>query len=448
MTDHERWVTLSAAQARGEELTRDERGFIESWSSLEDADDVEGSAWRAIGRLGDDPLPGERSDTALVQAVLSASIDLVAEPEAPARRPPATSSGVASRPTTRPRTKHAPRGRRDAVVQFVAGFGGVLGAAAIAIVGLTSTFDGAGRNANRELDPSAAEDAVIAERASGAAVANTSPATPRAAEQLALDEQADEASLGCVRLGAGAQACPSSDDAQLEIGAPLGDRLALSLTAGSVRINAARPGQPSPRGSLIDTPVATLDADGNAAYEAKLTSDPVVLILIVHRGQVEITEPNGDSRVVSAGRTEIIDGVPEPITSRDQARPSADAMLGRAQTLLVEGEEQAAIKAYRSLLAAHRGTPEARAATLTLARLELERGHAKRALGLFERYLAKGSSGALGETALVGQIEALRRLGRDEAEKAAIDTFIDGHPQSVYAPSMKTRREVLAARGR
>lgn len=454
MTDHERWVSLSAAHARGEELTDDELDFVEAWSRVEDIDGVEASLWRAIGRLGDDPLPGERADHDLHAAVLSAAIDLDDERTDAAPRLPSTTP-AASAPRPQPSHGAPLRGadtrngarRREAVLQFVGGFGGVLGAAALAVVLVGPRLSADSSLATGD-SPGAA-----ASTAKGSAGSATDPRRPGPTDAAASDDaassvagaEADEASLGCVRLGAGAEACPSSDDAQLEIGAPLGDRLALSLTAGSLRVSPARPGRDSPRGSLVDTPLGTLDADGNASYEAKLTHDPVVLILVVHQGEVEVTEPDGETRIVASGATEIIDGRDAPASVTGDRRASADAMLGRAQAKLVEGEEQAAIKAYRALLAAHRGTPEARAATLTLARLELERGQAKRALGLFRRYLARGDQGALGETARVGEIEALHRLGRGPEELAAIEQFLEGRPRSVYAGSLRERRDVLRA---
>lgn len=450
MTDHERWVSLSAAHARGEELTRDELDFVDAWSQLEDREGVEASLWRAVGRLGDEPLSGERPDADLRAAVLSAAIDL--DDETTASAEDATPTPLRSPPTT-PGNRSGPRspsststtgtglGRRAAVLQFVGGFGGVLGAAALAVV-LVGPRVSAG-TPQASADVASREPASMVDKAPSSAV--VAPELESADTAASRRAQADEASLGCVRLGAGAQACPASDDAQLEIGAPLGDRLALSLTAGTLRVSPARSGQASPRGSLVNTPLGTLDADGNASYEAKLTHEPVVLILVVHQGRVEVTEPDGDTRVIESGQTELIDGREHGESSRSNRRASADAMLGRAQTLLVEGEEQAAIKAYRALLASHRGTAEARAATLTLARLELERGQAKRALSLFERYLAQGDRGALGETARVGEIESLRRLGRAARELEAIERFLETRSQSIYAGSLRERRDVLRA---
>ena len=85
---------------------------------------------------------------------------------------------------------------------------------------------------------------------------------------------------------------------------------------------------------------------------------------------------------------------------------------------------------------------EAELSQLTLARLLLDSGDARSALGGFDTYL--GQSGrALQAEALVGRALSLRALGRRDAEIAAWRDVLARHPRSVYARQASERLSAL-----
>lgn len=121
---------------------------------------------------------------------------------------------------------------------------------------------------------------------------------------------------------------------------------------------------------------------------------------------------------------------------------SADALLSHAQELLRDGKTTAAMRAYERLVNRFGGSREAKAALVSMGRIELQRGHAKRALSHFDAYLA-ASAGALVEEARYGRIRALRKLGRTTQERKSIEAFLADHARSIYAPRLRKRAEEL-----
>lgn len=156
-------------------------------------------------------------------------------------------------------------------------------------------------------------------------------------------------------------------------------------------------------------------------------------------------EPPVAGRVEAAGAA----AAPRAGTAREGHRgearpgPSADELLRDAQLALAAGRDADASAAYLALLARHPGSPEARVALVSLGRLSLSGGDPATALGYFERYLASGRGG-LGVEARYGRIEALRQLGRESDERAAIDDFLSRHGDSVYAARLRARAEGAA----
>lgn len=120
-------------------------------------------------------------------------------------------------------------------------------------------------------------------------------------------------------------------------------------------------------------------------------------------------------------------------------RDTADRLLQSAQARLGEGKTQEAVAAYKELLSRFPGSPEARAALVSLGRLSLG-GSPAEALGYFDQYLS-GGGGPLSVEARYGRIQALRRLGRAADERAAITEFLARHGDSVYAPRLRERLE-------
>lgn len=122
--------------------------------------------------------------------------------------------------------------------------------------------------------------------------------------------------------------------------------------------------------------------------------------------------------------------------------PAADDLLRRAQDALAAKDTRGAVRAYNRLLRTHPKSPQARAARLSLGRLELSAGHAKKALSHYDAYL-RGKGGTMRREAKLGRIDALHALGRTSAERSAIEAFLDAHPSTVHATRLRTRLDDL-----
>lgn len=122
------------------------------------------------------------------------------------------------------------------------------------------------------------------------------------------------------------------------------------------------------------------------------------------------------------------------VSSRDLAGD-----LARARSLRAAGEYRDAARVYEQITSAHRRSPLARAALVSLGQLYAGplKNHRK-ALAAYDRYLA-GGSGPLAEEARYGRIQSLHALGRTSAEMRAIEAFLEAHPASSYAASLRQR---------
>ena len=138
-----------------------------------------------------------------------------------------------------------------------------------------------------------------------------------------------------------------------------------------------------------------------------------------------------------------VDAAPtRPKVQRHEPAPSADALLREAQDAMAAKDSAGAIRKYGALLRKHPQSPEARAARVTLGRLELNAGNAKLALAHYDTYLS-GSGGPMRREAELGRIDALRKLGRAEDERRAIEAFLGDHPSTVHATRLRARLEAL-----
>jgi hypothetical protein len=125
--------------------------------------------------------------------------------------------------------------------------------------------------------------------------------------------------------------------------------------------------------------------------------------------------------------------VPAPVA------PTANEMLAQARKLLRAERFDLAALAYQALRQSHPESPEARTVLVSLAELQLDRlGQPQVALGNLEQYLG-GGSGALVEEARRVRIRALRALGAEAQERAAIEEFLTVHPRSFQAAALRGR---------
>jgi tetratricopeptide (TPR) repeat protein len=116
----------------------------------------------------------------------------------------------------------------------------------------------------------------------------------------------------------------------------------------------------------------------------------------------------------------------------------ADLLL-RARDQRTRGRFADARDSYERLLASYPDTEEGRAALVSLGQMNLvELRNPEAALRLFDRYAGLG--GVLLEEALLGRVRALGRLGRRDAERDAIDTFLARFPESAHAAGLRAQR--------
>jgi hypothetical protein len=127
---------------------------------------------------------------------------------------------------------------------------------------------------------------------------------------------------------------------------------------------------------------------------------------------------------------------PRKAVTRPVVHASAGEMLAQARALTHAKKLGPAAAAYESLIEQHPASAEARAASVSLGRVQLSRGKPKQALVAFDRYL-EGGSGTLAEEAHWGRIQALHALGRARDRDAATAAFASKFPGSMYLPKAK-----------
>jgi len=240
------------------------------------------------------------------------------------------------------------------------------------------------------------------------------------------------------RFGEGVRALPTSDEDQ--------DR-ALLRSGGSASTDAEKPA----RLTLLSTPVgAAVQLDG-----ATIGTTP--LDLLVSPGDHVLTAPGLTATTLHVASSEHLEKswvtsaaiapnapassapvlVPhEPQNNWPVAAPTPSAMLADARAARARGDSGAAAQAYRSLLASHPNSPEATAATLSLAELELGRGANADALALYDRYIT--SKGPLLLEARYGKVRALGALGRTADARAEAASFVRDYPDSPQADALRS----------
>lgn len=206
------------------------------------------------------------------------------------------------------------------------------------------------------------------------------------------------------------------------------------VTAGDIRVTG--------RGTVFDaTLVLSPSGDGN------------ILIVVVTSGVVTVKRGDETPTRVGPGEPFVLamddttDHAPTNATSQRRVAVfgnTPNEMLTRAQKLFGSGKTKQAVRIYERLVSKHPSTAAAKAARVSLGRIELGRGHALRALAHFDAYLAV-SAGSLVEEARYGRIRALRKLGRSGQEQRSLDAFLADYPKSIYATRLRKRAAQLSA---
>jgi hypothetical protein len=126
--------------------------------------------------------------------------------------------------------------------------------------------------------------------------------------------------------------------------------------------------------------------------------------------------------------------------------PEAAHLLRQAEQARTARQWSDAGRAFAELGRQYAGTREEVVGRALYGQLLLDHlDEPRRALTMFERYLAVDSSGALAEEARLGRAQALRRLDRSQEERGAWLELLRRHPGSVHAAAARTRLAALDA---
>lgn len=265
------------------------------------------------------------------------------------------------------------------------------------------------------------------------------------------------ADRACIGATANLRACA---DGQVLLNVIGDDALALvALERGHLRVDLAAP-------LLYRFEVAGVSITSEAPAAFLLIAARDRWELHVERGELRLTDPNGDTRTLGPGQQELhpaapvddltttsssgVDDLTTTTTSSSSGsppdrpalrpRPASDpaALLAEANALRGAGDPRAAAAVYRRLVREHQGTSLARTAQVTLGQLYLgPLADPRAALTAFDAYLRAAPQGALAEEALRGRIDALRRLGRDRPAAEAAAEFLRRFPRSRHADEIR-----------
>ncbi len=117
----------------------------------------------------------------------------------------------------------------------------------------------------------------------------------------------------------------------------------------------------------------------------------------------------------------------------------AATLFARANSERKAGDVARAVASYGELQRLYPSAPEALLSHVLTARLALRSGDFSGALAHFDRYLAAARNGALVEEALQGRAQALRALGRPEAERRTLEELVERFPKSIQARAARSR---------
>jgi hypothetical protein len=163
------------------------------------------------------------------------------------------------------------------------------------------------------------------------------------------------------------------------------------------------------------------------------------------RELLELGQGDRLSRVFDLTRAETdADDIGETVTAAARPAPArqqtAAELLTRAQEQRAARDVRGAAATYNKLIKSHPGSPEAHAALVSLGTIQLDRlGQPGRALGLFDRYLARSRRGTLAQEAAYGRARALQALGRRQAEIDGLRQFLTTYPGAVQAGLARQR---------
>ena len=282
----------------------------------------------------------------------------------------------------------------------------------------------------------------------------------------------------CLTVEPGVRAC-LAEGSQLRVVELSASRRRLSLVVG--RLLAALDPQP------VGTSFGVLTRDGAAvavgtAFSVEVPAGRGASVTRVMHGTVLVRGAAGHETRVSAHHMIAMDGEQQALPQEDEARelslfappeqargqtsgqnagsllsradapargraPLSDRSRGAVGLLLAarearaRGDARAAATAYRALFAQHAGSQEAHAARLPYGEILLADGAHRASLVSFDTYLERG--GPLAEEASFGRVRALRALGAEAKERAALVDFLEKYPRSPLCDSLRLRARAL-----
>ena len=202
---------------------------------------------------------------------------------------------------------------------------------------------------------------------------------------------------------------------------------------------------------LGPTPLSASIRSGHRQLELLIDGQSVIKELFgagegMRQSRVFDLSEGADSGTVVDREVEGDDG---PTRVRRQVRslkrePTARELLLRAQALRSTGEWDAVADSYRELIEKYPSSNEARASLVSLGEILLEKlDNPTQALIRFNTYLHSTTHGSLAQEALYGKTCALRALGRLEAEKEALQLFLERFPSAFDSPRVKKRLNAI-----
>jgi ferric-dicitrate binding protein FerR (iron transport regulator) len=215
--------------------------------------------------------------------------------------------------------------------------------------------------------------------------------------------------------------------------------LTAAVRAGHRRLSLALPGH-----SAVHELMA-LNAGARVSRDFDLEKRPQTAApdSPVDEDSLKGTDDGGEARTkAAAGRPQR----PRPAERVDTHR-TPQQLLAEARRKRARKDWSGAAAAYRKLIRMHPGTYAGRSALVALGVLELDHlANSNTALQLFERYLRTTRTGVLAQEAAYGKTRALRRLGRREKEKKALQAFLHRYPQAPQIGLVKRRLRALGGR--
>jgi tetratricopeptide (TPR) repeat protein len=185
----------------------------------------------------------------------------------------------------------------------------------------------------------------------------------------------------------------------------------------------------------FDSAGRELDLDGHP-----LAAGSLALLLTAGMHRLHVDEDSELELDIVAGARQALGKLPtdvRPSKPRVPVEQSAAELARLAQQHRMARNYPETARLYRELIDRYPESPEAVHAPVRLGDLLLKTGDHQGALEAYDRYLERG--GQLEPEARFGRLEALRALGRDADEKAAIAEFLREHPDDYRVTELTER---------